>query len=178
VYRGGKLASAGHNHLVASHDLHGIVYLHKDAAKSGFDLVLPVNLLEVDNADLRKEEGPQFAAEVPESAKQGTRKNMLSEALLDGERYPGIALSSIEMSGSREAMQARMRITVKGQEHELTAPVAVSVEGDRLTGTGEFDLKQSDLGLKPFSILGGALTVVDQMRVKFRIVAVKAAKQN
>src|SRR5262245_13455274 len=152
AYRGGKLASAGHNHVISSHDVHGNVYLQKDVDKSGFDLVLPVNLFEVDNADLRREEGPQFAAEVPESAKQGTRKNMLSEALLDGEHFPGIALSSIELSGPREALQARTRFTVKGQPHELTVPLALAAEGDRVTGTGELDLKQSDLGLKPFSV--------------------------
>jgi len=173
VYRGGKLASAGHNHVVSSHDVHGNVYLHKEADKSGFDLVVPVNLLEVDNKDLRSEEGPQFAAEVPENAKQGTRKNMLGDALLDGEHYPGIALSSISISGSKEAMQAHTRITVKGQPHEIDVPIALAVEGDRLTGTGELDLRQSDLGLKPFSILGGALTVQDQMKIKFRIVADK-----
>ena len=30
VYRGGTLARAGHNHIVASHDLAGTVYVAKD----------------------------------------------------------------------------------------------------------------------------------------------------
>ena len=46
-------------------------------------------------------------------------------------------------------------------------------EGDRLTATGEFAVKQSDLGLKPFSVLGGALQVQDQMKVKFSVIAAK-----
>jgi hypothetical protein len=37
--------------------------------------------------------------------------------------------------------------------------------------SGEMPLRQSDLGLTPFSAMLGALQVEDEMRVKFRIVA-------
>jgi len=40
-----------------------------------------------------------------------------------------------------------------------------------LTARGELPLRQSALGLKPFSIAMGALVVLDDMRVKFTIVA-------
>ena len=108
-----------------------------------------------------------------DSAKEGTRKNLLGEALLDGEHYPGVELSSTKIAGTREAMQATVRVKVKDQEHDIQVPVAVKYEGDHLTATGEFSVKQSDLGLKPFSVLGGALQVQDQMKVKFSVVAAK-----
>lgn len=172
--RGGTLSGVGHNHLVASHDMHGTVYLHEDPTKSGFDLVIPVGLLDIDDPALRSEEGPDYAATVPESAKQGTRKNMLGETLLDAEHYAGIELSSVEVSGTPESWQALTRIKVKDQTHEFIVPVSITREGDRVIGTGELDVKQSELGLKPFSILGGALQVQDPIKIKFRVVAGKS----
>ena len=38
VYRGGTLARAGHNHIVASHDLAGTVYVAADLSRSSFEL--------------------------------------------------------------------------------------------------------------------------------------------
>jgi hypothetical protein len=175
VYKGGAFSAAGHNHLIASHDLSGTVYVHNDLTHCGFDLVMPVNLLVVDEANLRQEEGEDFKAEVQDSAKQGTKKNLLSEALLDGEHYPAIELSSTRIDGTKEAMQASVHVKVKDQERDIQVPVAVKYEGDHLTATGEFDVKQSELGLKPFSVLGGALQVQDQMKVKFSIRADKKA---
>jgi hypothetical protein len=174
AHRGGTLSGVGHNHVIASHDVHGTVYLHDDPAKSGFDLVIPVGLLEVDEPELRNEEGPDYAATVPDNAKAGTRKNMLGPALLDSEHFPGIELSSVEVSGTPEALQALTRIKVKDQAHEFMVPIAVKRDGDRVTGTGELDVKQSELGLKPFSILGGALQVQDQLKIRFTIIATRS----
>ena len=57
VYRGGTLARAGHNHIVASHDLAGTVYVAADLARSSFELQLPVASLTVDEAELRAARG-------------------------------------------------------------------------------------------------------------------------
>jgi len=40
-----------------------------------------------------------------------------------------------------------------------------------LTASGEFPLKQSDLGFKPFSIAMGALVVIDEMKIRFDVTA-------
>jgi hypothetical protein len=41
-----------------------------------------------------------------------------------------------------------------------------------LSAAGTFELRQSALGLAPFSVMLGALQVRDDMRLKFRIVAI------
>lgn len=171
VYRGGTISNAGHNHVIASRNPSGTLYLHTDVANSGFQIVLPVGELLIDDPELRAREGADFAREVPDSARQGTRRNMLGEALLDGERYPNITLSALAITGTREAMQARTRVDVRDRSHELTIPVTVQYEGDRVIAGGEFPVKQTDLGLTPFSVMLGALQVQDEMKVKFRIVA-------
>ena len=121
---------------------------------------------------MRTAEGADFPAEVPESARQGTRKNMLGPQLLDADRYPGITLTSVAIEGTREQMRARTRVRVKDQTREITIPVSAKYSSGRIEAQGEFALKQSDLGLEPFSVMLGALVVQDELKVKFRIVAV------
>ena len=171
VYRGGKLSSAGHNHVVVSHNLSGRVWVHEDPARSGFQVVMPVTLLEVDDPKARSEEGQDFPPGVPESARQGTRRNMLGPQLLDADRYPGITLTALAITGTAGQMQARTRVRIKDQSREITIPVSAKHSSGRVEAQGEFTLKQSDLGLTPFSVMLGALTVQDELTVKFRIVA-------
>jgi hypothetical protein len=64
-------------------------------------------------------------------------------------------------------------VSVKDQQHEVRVPLSVHVEGDRLTATGEFKVRQSELGLKPFSALMGALQVQDEMVVRFKLIATR-----
>jgi hypothetical protein len=172
VYRAGTLKSAGHNHLVASREVHGLVYLHEDLAKSGFDLVMPVNLLEIDSEELRSQEGPEFASRVSDSAKEGTRKNMLGPAVLDGERFPAVSLSSVSLEGTPAALIAHTKVRLKDQERELAIPVVLEKGPGHVIATGEFDVRQGEFGMKPFSVMLGAVQIADVLKVKFRVVAV------
>ncbi len=175
VYRGGTLASAGHNHVIASRNLNGKVYVHEQIARSGFELVMPVALVEVDPPELRSDEGSEFPPDVPESAKQGTRKNLLSEALLDAERYPGVTISATGVEGTRESLQVTALVGIRDQQHEISVPVAVQYQEDRLRASGEFKVRQTELGLKPFSALMGALQVQDELKVKFDVTAKRSS---
>jgi hypothetical protein len=60
---------------------------------------------------------------------------------------------------------------VRDRWHTLRVPLRYQLTGDTLTVTGEMALRQSELGLTPFTALMGALAVEDEMRVRFRIVA-------
>ena len=55
-------------------------------------------------------------------------------------------------------------------------PVTYSLSNGELTASGDLPLKQSDLGLTPFSAMLGALAVQDEMRVRFHFVAQRSAK--
>src|SRR5262245_46906348 len=54
VYRGGAMARLGHNHVIASHQLSGVVYLADDPLATRFDIQFPVNELTVDEPALRE----------------------------------------------------------------------------------------------------------------------------
>jgi polyisoprenoid-binding protein YceI len=179
VFRSGALAKAGHNHVLASHTLTGTIYVPADVARSTFEVHLPVAELTVDEAALRaKEDRADFPPDIPDSAKDGTRRNMLSGALLDGEHYPEIVLRSERLeppAGASAVWLAHVQITVRDKARSFTVPVHYEQNAGELVVSGEFPLKQSDFGLTPFSALLGALQVLDDMKVKFRIVAMPAA---
>ncbi len=171
VYRGGALARVGHNHVVASHNLNGTAWVAEDITRSSFEVRVPVNDLVIDEAQLRIQEGAEFPPEVPESAKEGTRTNMLGAALLDGASYPEVLLQSESIQRTAEGLRAQVRVTVRDQVRSLVVPLNYELTNDELRVTGQMGLKQSDLGLTPFSALGGAMRVQDEIEVRFRLLA-------
>jgi polyisoprenoid-binding protein YceI len=186
VYRGGALASAGHNHVIASHALRGTIYVPRDVLASSFEVHIDVAALTVDEPSLRAQlASPDFPPEVPESAKAGTRRNMLGEALLDAEHHPEIVLRAVSLerpaaaadaagaagAADTDAVLAHVQSTVRGEVRAFVVPLRYRLGNGELTVTGEFPLRQSDLGLTPFSALLGALQVQDEMHVSVRIVA-------
>jgi polyisoprenoid-binding protein YceI len=171
VYRGGTLARAGHNHIVASHDLAGTVYVAKDLTHSSFELEVPVAELTVDEAELRAAQGAEFAADVPESAKEGTRRNMLGSAVLDAQQYPQISLRCENLALDGDHLLTRVEVRIRDQVRSFTTAVSYTLNSNELLAQGELPLKQTDLGLAPFTALLGALQVQDEMQLQFRIVA-------
>lgn len=171
VYRGGAMARLGHNHVIASHRLSGMVFVTDDPLQSRFDISIPVNELTVDEPAMREMAGAHFPPGVPQSARDGTRKNLLSEALLDGAKHPVIRLRATEVAAAGEGFDVGVEITIKEQVHTVRVPVTIEREPGELVARGEFPLKVSDLGLKPFSVAMGTLVVLDEMRIRFDITA-------
>jgi polyisoprenoid-binding protein YceI len=176
VYRGGTLASAGHNHLIASHTLVGTVYLPDDVLEASIELHLAVAELTVDEPQLRAQEGgADFPPDVPQAAREGTRRNMLGPAVLDAAEYPEMVLRSERLEPAAAdtpgALVAWLDAQVRDQHRTISVPLRYELAGDTLTVTGETALRQGELGLTPFTALMGALAVQDEMRVRLRIVA-------
>jgi polyisoprenoid-binding protein YceI len=171
VYRGGALARAGHNHIVASHDLAGSIQVAADVARSSCELSFPVAALTVDEAELRASQGPDFAADVPESAREGTRHNMLGPAVLNADAYPLITMKCASFEPDGEHLVVHLKIQVRAHQSEFTVPVSYTLSASELLAQGELSLRQTDLGLAPFTALLGALAVQDEMHLQFHIVA-------
>jgi hypothetical protein len=176
VFKGGALAAAGHNHLIASHELSGTFYVGSDVLQTTFEVHIPVGTLSVDESALRSQEhSADFPPEVPDSAKSGTKHNMLGEALLDGEHHAEIVLRGLRLQEAQPpapgALVAEMEALVRDEPHTLRVPVHYERAAGTLIVSGDMSVRQTDLGLKPFSAMLGALQVQDEMRVRFRIVA-------
>ena len=177
VYKGGPLSRAGHNHVIASHTLKGVVYVPEDPTRASFDVHIPVEELVVDEDELRTEAGPDFPPGVPDDARLGTKRNMLGEALLDADRYPEIVLQSEAMQRGPEGLQAQVRVIVRDRATSVIVPLKHEIHGDELRVDGAIALKQTDLGLTPYSLFGGALRVEDEIKVRFTILARAAGEQ-
>ena len=173
VYKGGAMARLGHNHVISSKNVTGTISIHEDLARSQIEIHMPTASLIVDDAKARSLEGSEFSAAVDQDARDGTKKNLLREEVLDGARYPEIVLRSVGVSGTQAKPQLSMQITIKGVQREIPVDAAVAVTGDRVTATGEFAIKQTDFKMKPFSVAMGAIKVEDQLKIKFSIVGLK-----
>ncbi|HEY2808648.1 MAG TPA: YceI family protein [Steroidobacteraceae bacterium] len=176
VYRGGALASAGHNHLIASHDLGGTFYVPPDPLQASFEITVPVTSLTVDEESLRAaEHSSDFPPGVPDDARTGTRTHMLGADQLDGEHSPQILLRSVSLGPASPAapdmLLAQVQVSVRGGTHALALPVHYERSADTVVASGEAEILQSELGIAPYSAMLGALQVQDQLRVKFRIQA-------
>jgi YceI-like protein len=170
VYRAGSLANLGHNHVLVNRALTGFVQVGDDIAASSFFLSVPVEGFAVDDADARREEGSDFPGDIPQDAKSGTRRNMLSAAMLNAAEFPAITVTSVTLSGTPDALSAALTISVAGREAQISAPCILQGDAHRLTATGSMELRQTAIGLTPYSLLHGALQVQDAMQLKFSIV--------
>jgi hypothetical protein len=177
VYRAGPLARFGHNHVMVNHALRGSANLTDAPSASSFWLKVPVADFVVDDAQARREEGPDFAGEIADDAKAGTLLNMLSTAVLDADEFPLITVDSIAIADAQgvsdtSELIATVAISLTGHETTIRVPFTFQSDSRRLSASGSLELRQSAIGVTPFSLMLGALQVQDQMRLKFKIVAV------
>lgn len=173
VYRGGTFARLGHNHVITSKSVQGRVWMRSQFPGSGFELSFPVADLIVDDPDARRAAGTDFPPDIPAADKEGTRKNMLRKEVLDAESYPNVTVKSATVEGSLQAPKIAARITIKNASRDVVVATNIVLNGERLTASGEFDILQTDFGMKPFSVALGALQVQDRLRVRFNLVAAK-----
>jgi len=175
VYRAGPLARLGHNHVVVNRSLRGSANLAEASGPCVFRVDVPVAAFVVDDAQARREEGVDFAADVPDEAKSGTLRNMLGASLLDGDEFPMITLNGVALFAADDrpgaALSVSVAISIAGHESTIDVPISFQSDSRQLSATGSLELRQSALGLTPYSLMLGALQVQDAMTIKFDIVA-------
>jgi len=184
VYRSGRLAHLGHNHVISAHELIGAITVHPDITQSSFSFTIPVTSLVVDAPEARKTAGVAFNT-VPSAADiAGTRRNLLGKRLLAAKQYPTISVqsASINRATTGHPLQAtdstvpallnvNLLIDIAGQQRTVKANTKVTVMDSMLVSRGELTLRLTDLGLTPFSILNGAIAVKDELVLHYQISA-------
>ena len=169
VYRAGPLARLGHNHVMVNRALRGSARIADSIAATSFSLTMPASAFAVDDAQSRAEEGDDFPGDIPEDAKAGTRRNMQSPAVLNAAEFPDISVSSVSLSGTLQALTADLEISAAGHRSKISAPLILQGDAHHLVAIGSMELRQTALGLAPYSLMGGALQVQDAMQLKFKI---------
>ena len=177
VYKAGAFSRFGHNHTIAVGDLSGNVLVNRDdLAKSQFDLQFGVGQLVVDDPALRSTLGDDFSSVPKPDDIAGTRKNMLSERVLDGEKYPQIRITGTGPMMTGGTQELAVKVEMLGRVIDLKVPTAVTIDGDQLRAKGEFELNHADLGMQPFSALAGALQVGEKLSFTYDVTAQRAAR--
>jgi hypothetical protein len=171
VYRDGPLARLGHDHVVASRDVRGFAAAPADPTRARADLSMPIPTLIVDAADLRAEAGFESSPSADDIA--GTRENMLES--LDADAFPAIGLAAT-LAAPLPEPRLSVELNLHGTARKFDVPVALSIDADRLEVSGSFEVRQSEFGIEPFSVFGGALKVADRLNVAFRLRAVRVSE--
>jgi len=171
IGRGGLLARLGHNHVVVSRTITGSVFIADAPTRSHASMIIPVKELVVDDPVERARAGAEYKSTPSESDKAATRTNMLKVDVLNGEQYPEIHIDINAIDLNTNPGRFSVVITFKGRQIPLQLPANLSVDGNNLVVDSSFNLDHKDLGLRPFSAVGGALRVAETLGFELHIEA-------
>ncbi|MCG2584010.1 YceI family protein [Massilia sp. TS11] len=157
VRRAGPLARLGHDHVIAVRGLDGRYDAQQQQASFRFRL----DAMTVDEPALRQAAGLDTVPS-PEAI-AATRVNML-EKVLDAARYPEVRIDARRADGG-----LALAITLHGVTRTVVVPAQITEDAASISARGSFTLLQSEFGLTPMTVLGGALRVEDRMELAFRV---------
>jgi hypothetical protein len=151
----------------------GSVEVANDLAESVLEITFDVGELSIDDPELRSRYGTDFESVPTEEDIAGTRTNMLTEQVLNGDLFPSIRITGSQLSGTGQGKTITLTIELLGRSVELTVPVDVEFDSDSLSARAEFRLMHEDLGMEPFSVMMGALQVAPEIDFTVDIRAVR-----
>jgi hypothetical protein len=173
VFRSGSAVRLGHNHVLSAPRFTGFFYLPSAGASNGrFDLEFRLDQLEFDNPAYRSVLGSAFSSTLTPEAIAGARQHMLGHDNMQADQYPVVRVHSLQIAGESPKFAARVQIEMHGQQREMWIPLNVEGLPGALVISGSFVLRQTDFGVRPYSVLGGLLAVQDEVVVEFRLLAV------
>jgi polyisoprenoid-binding protein YceI len=165
VGRAGLFSFAGHEHEVAAPNIQGSILLDAaDVARSRVTLRFEARTMRVTG----RGEPPEDVPEV--------QRTMLSDRVLDAQRYPTIRFESDRVSmqaPSSDGFRLRVEgtLTLHGTSRRVAVPVAVRLSGGQIAATGTATVRQTAYGIRPVTAAAGTVRVKDDVTVAFTIVA-------
>jgi hypothetical protein len=171
VFRAGRAAKFGHNHVLSAPSFEGYFYL-PDAgpAESTFDLGFRLDQLTIDAEADRAGLGVAFDSAVSQDAIDGTREHMLGPNNMQADRYPLVRIHCLQVAGEAPKFAAKLVVEMHGMRREMWVPLNVTGLPSQVNVSGSLVLKQTDFGITPYSVLGGLLAVQDAVVVEFNLV--------
>ena len=164
--KSGLLAGLGHEHRIRAHAFTGeIVYFPAALARSRVAITVRTDSLrvvpEADSADI-----PKITA-------------TMRQQTLKVDAFPEITFVSRQVaSADTAAAGRRIRVTgdltMVGKTRPVSVDMDLSFAGDTLRADGQFVVKQTDFGIKPYGKVLGMVKVKDAVRFELHVVAVAA----
>jgi polyisoprenoid-binding protein YceI len=162
----GVLSAFGHDPKFAVRDIQG---------EAQFDPSSPT--LESARLNLRiRTDSLEVIDDISAKDKQEIHRQMFDE-VLEGERFPEIVYDCSQVTGSgsggRYWATLNGEFTLHGVTHSLPVSARVVVTADSLRASGEFSVQQSEYGITPVKVAGGAIKLKDEVKCTFDIQARK-----
>lgn len=121
--------------------------------------------VDVDSLQVRRGDGGLTPMAGPEKAL--ARSNALRS--LDAARFPVIRFRADDIGKTSDGYRLTGTLDIHGQTRGRAIDVHVDNLGDAWRFTGQSDVRQSEFGVKPYSLLMGSVKVVDDVTVTFNI---------
>jgi hypothetical protein len=172
VRREGPLARFGHDHVVSVQGLEGFVLLDESGAASRADLRFRLEDLAIDTAEGRARY--QLDTVPDANAIEGTRANLM-ERVLDAGQWPLVTVRLDDFSFLEEHHSAMVTVTINGAHSSSRQPFRLQSSDETVRVESSLVLRQTDLGLEPFSALGGGLRVADALEIHVRLTGTRLA---
>jgi len=174
VRRDGPLARFGHDHAVSVQNLEGYLLLDAGGGGSIADLRFRVEDLAVDSAAGRARYGLDTEPDAEDV--EGTRSNLM-EHVLNADQWPFVTIQLDDFTHRQDHYSAVLEISINGARYRGPQPFRLQASDAEVVVEGSLVLRQTDLGLVPFSALGGGLRVADPLEIHFRLAGTRLADQ-
>jgi polyisoprenoid-binding protein YceI len=168
VYKEGLFKAFGHDHLISASMLSGRVLFNKETLEdSSVDLTVETASLRVIDPGESDED------------RQKVQSTMVGKSVLDMEKFPVIRFSSTRLMEGKKAA-AGWDVTLEGSlalhgvEKPVSLPLHLSEKDGELRAVGEVSILQTDFGITPIKVGGGAVKVKNKIRIRFDVVASKS----
>ena len=154
----GPAAKAGHRLTIAMNGWHAAAHWI-DAEPSSAELTVDVGSLEILHG-----EGGVTPPSAPEKAV--ARSNALKS--LEAQRFPEIRFETDDIAKTGDGYRLTGTLAIHGQRRrERVIDLHVDDLGDCWRMSSEAEVLQTDFGVKPYSMLMGAMKVADAVTVSF-----------
>lgn len=151
VYKTGLFSGLAHNHMIKAPVAAGVLDKEKRVVNLTFNA-----------ADLQLVD-----TEGSESDQKEIDATMKGPKVLDAGQFPVISFSSKRVDAAgQDTYKATGDLKLHGVVREITVPVSFSGGAYK----GSVTLKQTDFGITPVKIAGGAVRVKDEIDISFEIV--------
>ncbi|HEY2437838.1 MAG TPA: YceI family protein [Solirubrobacteraceae bacterium] len=149
--RTGAAAKAGHDLVIEVASWSGTLEIGQEPTQSSV-------ILRADGGSLQVREGTGGMTALGDEEKANITKTIDDEVL----KQESIEFRSTAVNGDGERLQVQGELELMGQRRPVQFELTISDDG-KLTGSAT--IKQSDWGIKPYSILFGTMKVVDEVVV-------------
>lgn len=102
--------------------------------------------------------------------------NVVHNVVLESDKFPKIKFVSVSVSDARKSGDTRTftlngDLSLRDATRRVSFPVTVTIAKDQLRATGAAELKQTDLGIAPYSGKLGLIKIGNELKIDFAIVA-------